>query len=494
MNEIVLALMRLLAAASGRGPLAPSERAEAYLPTPAKLRAALSNATERQRVVSDRLAATRLRWNDLQAAGLIGKLDQARVLDAQMRTDPQAPKPIIGFPGAEIRFFHDKLLLDAAGPSANHLWRELIEGRSTLAAVTRSAAEAEEAVMHLRRLEDVLLRVQAARDAAQLTASPLHEVLALYRVEGDLAAPPSESDITDGIPSGTDDAGSSIDGPAMPDITHLVVLLHPGARLAGFIDLGIDADPEIRGAGLKYWFVQIAGLDVVGHQARDWRSNFAAWSSVNWAAAGLAPPPGADHRKAAEDRWDALVANMVLSSAAGTVSSAVQIAPTDPRLMLAGILAEAMMWLRQQGRIDQLLTVAAPPGRLSPGMSYLHYHAGTEGLRAILVRALLAVLQGQGLANLALRQEVQSDFVLASALANIEADVSTRSALSLDDQVRRLLSVWHLAEPWLATGARLHALGIFIETADRSWSSWREHRGNLSRYRQLVEYYRRLLA
>ena len=444
--------------------------------------------------MGERLAATRLRWDDLQAAGLIGKLDQARMLDAQMRTDPLAPKPIRGLPGAEIRFFHDKLAMDTVGQSANRLGRELIEGRSTLVAVTRSAAKAEEAVMHLRRLEDVLLRVQAARDAASLTASPLHEVLALYRVEGDLGAPPSQSDLTDGIPSGTDDASSSIDGPALPDITHLVVLLHPGARMAGFIDLGIDADLEIQGAGLKYWFVQIAGLDVVGHQIRDWRTNFAAWSSVNWAAAGAALPPGVDHLKAAEDRWDALVANMVISSAAGTNSSAVQIAPTDPRLMVAGILAEAMMWLRQQGRIDQLLTVAAPPGRLSPGMSYLHYHAGTEGLRAIFVRALLAVLQSQDPASLALRQDLRADLALTDALTRIEADVSRRSVLPFKHQVPRLLSVWPLAEPWLATAARLDAMGNFIETAGSSWSSWREHRGNLSRYRQIAEYYHRLLA
>ena len=283
MNQIVMALMRLLAAAGGRGALAPSERAAAYLPTPPKLRAALSNATERQRVVGERLAATRRRWDDLQTAGLIGKLDQARVLDAQMRTDPQAPQPILGLPGAEVRFFHDKLAMDTEGQSANRLGRELIEGRSTLAAVTGSAAKSEEAVMHLRRLDDVLLRIQAAGDAARLTASPLHEVLALYRVEGDLGAPPSQSELTDGIPSGTDDASSSIDAPAMPDITHLVILLHPGATVSGFIDLNVDTDPDIQGAGLKYWFVQIAGLDVVGHQPRDWRTKFAAWSSANWA-------------------------------------------------------------------------------------------------------------------------------------------------------------------------------------------------------------------
>jgi hypothetical protein len=486
MQVMVDALQLLLAAIAKGGALGPSEPATAYLPTPAKLTAQLATEAQRRQFLQDYLDDVRPRWDEANALGLLARLERVRAEHQVMKGNAAPLKPVPHLPQNDVAYFYEHLALDntnESGNRANRRGRDLLRGTTTVAAETTTAANAVRAVMHLRRLDDVLLRVLAAHDAAQQTGTPLADVLALYRVEGNLDAPPSSDSLNLGIPSGTFDAVTSLN-PA-PNIQHLALLLDPGVDIAGVLNLSAATDDEIRALGVLFWSVHIAGLDVVGAIAKPWRANFARWSADNWVAAGQSAGSATADRQAAEARWDALVANMDLSLLASGSSTALSIAPRSPRVLVSGILAEASMQLRAWGTTKHLLNSPASQA-LTPGMSYLAYHAGEENIRAILARSLVAVTALTGIRYSDLRARIFSDIVTASRVGNL------RPTEKLPDATARtmLLDAWVWVQPWLQVNDHLALVSDFIETVDgNAWRSWREHRGNLSRYRVLRAYY-----
>ncbi len=499
MQIVISALEHLQAALKGRGALAPDEPATAYLPTSARLAASLSAPAERTRVVTERRDAAMQRLAQLDGLGLAVKLGTVRAAEQAQRADAGAPQPIVGLDGGQVRSFIEWLALDntlESSQRANHIGRDLVLGVRAVASVCGSADAAAQAVMHLRRFDDVLCRVQAAQIAASATDTPLPEVLALYRVEGDLAMPPSAPSIGDGIPSGRFDALSSIAIEISPDMSHLVLLLHPAARVAGGFDLASSSDEAIHEAALLYWCLQIAGLDELIAQPAPSSASFKTWSAANWTAAGAVPPAGSTAQQLAERRWRAMRETMRIVALAGTRSSALAIVPDDPLLLVAGVLAEGVMLRRRLGTRASLLGGGAA-GDLSAGMQYLHYHAGADYIGALIVRALLASLRGHGLGHVALRQALRADLPMTDNLANIETAVTGPAPrrADRDRQTATLLTVWPAAQLWLRDGNRLDLLTRFLEDAKREdLDTWRAHRGNLSRYRQLLSYYQRVFS
>jgi hypothetical protein len=227
---------------------------------------------------------------------------------------------------------------------------------------------------------------------------------------------------------------------------------------------------------------------------KSWRSNFAVWSSGNWTAAGYPSGSATAARQAAEQRWDDLVANMDVSRPSSGTSAAILVTPRNPAAMVAGILQEAVMMRRAWGTAQHLLGASPPPPAgpaVSAGMSYLYYHAGVENMQAILARALVAVMDTSGMRYSALRGKILSDVVIGSDIARM------RPVTNMSDAAARpvLLQAWPKLAPWLQVNDHLTLLSDFVETVDgNTWRSWTQHRGNLSRYNRLLDYYQRVTA
>lgn len=485
-------------------PLAPPESAEAYLPDEAELLATLNakDLAGRKTFVADALAGVKPRWARAEAAGLTAKLDKTRSADAAMAKS--AVKPVAGLPKNAPSAFRENLMIDAKGEAENDLGRKLVKDEITVDSVALTGATAARAVMNLRRLDDTLTRILSASTAAGATFTPLTDVLAMYRTEGDLNAPPSTASLTAGIPSGKHDARTSLN--PRPDLSHLVWLAdaaHPW--VAG------KPDALVKELALRFWFVQIGGLDVVGGLPAPVAAAFANWSADNWLrATDTVPDAGAVAlaRLKAADRWKALIDTMEVAtkpSATGG-SPAVQVSPKDPEVLVAGILEEAVMLQRRLGKVASLPGVtpaAAAPKDMTPGMAYLHYHAGTEQMQQIMVSAALAAAASTdaryktlrtaikaGLNVTALRTKMTLSDKNAKKLGDSALPAADKAALE-SENATLAGDMWSLLTTWLnADTTRVDLLGTFIETADSGiWSAWSDHRGNLSRYNVLRAYY-----
>ncbi|MFZ5816420.1 MAG: hypothetical protein ACOY93_14155 [Bacillota bacterium] len=502
MQALVQALVAALQALMGAVSIGPDEGPEAYLPTQAKLKARLNDPAVRQSMVTDYLAEVQGRWQRADAAGLIAKLGRVRTEHAKMKSDPGTVKPIPHLPQNDVAFFFEHLATDntnESGGRANKLGRDLVLGTRTVAQVTGTADEAVRAIMNLRRLDDLLTRILSASAVSQATMTPIAEVLALYRVEGDMNAPPSTASLTRGIPSGTQDA-ISIVNPA-PNLRHLVFLAGPGATVGSLIDFSTATDAEIREFALAIWCLQIGGLDVVAQLPRPWRNNFAAWSAQNWTAAGYPVGTPAQARQAAEQRWDQLVNNMDVARPHSGASQAVMVTPANPSALVTGILQEAVMLQRAMGKAERLLGPGLPAPlagtELTRGMAYLFYHAGDQQshhhgqTQALLTRAMLAAFDAPGVRYGPLRSAILNDMTVASHIAQLRPVKKMSHAAALPV----LRSGWPKVQQWLRQSNHLDLLSDFVESVDGNvWSSWTEHRGNLSRYNLLLDYYRRVMA
>jgi hypothetical protein len=130
--------------------------------------------------------------------------------------------------------------------------------------------------------------------------------------------------------------------------------------------------------------------------------------------------------------------------------------------------------------------------RLPVSIAYLHFHAGTENFRTILVRAVAAARHTTEATWQPLRQAIAGDATLQSqtAVLGLIEESPTDIAVALAG------AVWWAVESWLVQANHLTLLVDYLEKAplDTGWTSWTPHRVNLSRYRVLLSYYERLLT
>ena len=134
-------------------------------------------------------------------------------------------KPVAGLPDSEPGAYREHLMLDAGLSTGNRVGRDLVLGTTPPSAVATSGAKAANAIVQLRRLDDTLPPRTRCTVRFRGDGVAMGEVMALYRVEGDMQFPPSEASLAANIPSGRTDAASSL--AAKPDISHLVLMLNP---------------------------------------------------------------------------------------------------------------------------------------------------------------------------------------------------------------------------------------------------------------------------
>ena len=454
-----------------------------YVPTRAKLTA------------SPTLGATfdsyglelRVAYGDLDSANLIAKVQRARSLATAMASSPV--KPIDGLPQNAPGRFDDRLLLDVSNstPNGTQLGFDLASGATSPAGITDKVA----ALLQMRRVSDVFIRIAAAQQAATKLRRPIEELMTLYRVEGNLDVPPSSGSLDRLIPSDAPTAPTKMGSYQQPDGSliwpHLVWLgKSPFKYGIEIFEQGTSDPKDLKEPAILDWALQICGLDDLqslyfSKGSGTMKDEFARWSNDNWTAAGLASTPSE-----AEQRWDALVSNLVtreVAPAAGVVS----VAPSDPADFVAGLLVEAQALLLA----DRNAITAGP---LDMPMKYLIYHAGTEQFSQLMTRALLEVHATSPAAYRPLRDEIRSDTSFTAKLDSLKPQRSLPDTPALRlalDVVSPDTNAWLAAK----NPARIQMLSAFLETASATvWNSWTEHRGNLSRYMVLLEYYRRVFA
>ena len=433
-------------------------------------------------------------YRRMDADGTVGRVEQASTLSVVVRNTHPVP-PIPGLPNNTTQDFDDRLVLDSpvSSPSATATAYALVKGDMLPSSISTPDAKVN-ALIQMRRLDNIFIRVQAAQMAKTAISRPVEEVMALYRVEGNLGVPPSSISLDRMIPSDTPAEPSSM--PFYPKVgtkhvwPHLVWLAKDIFKYGkDILDVTVDGD-LVKEPALIDFALQICGLDewqqVYFIRDKPMRETFIDFSDLMWTRAGISR----GDRAAAGARWDALISNLVVKQFNVSGVSAVSITPTDPVKFLAGILAEAQAQLLASAETSLLVTT---PARSS--MLYLLYHAHAAGLSLpVLTRALLEVHVTKPAAYTALFKEIEADKDLALLLNDLnhirhEADTKRSRA--------NLHGLDNSTNVWLANNepVRLDLLTNFFETAGHNvWDSWEEHRGNLSRYMVLLDYYQRLFT
>jgi hypothetical protein len=452
-----------------------------YLPTPATLEIRLAGMSkvDRQAELAARLAQVLARWQAAEAAGAVATLDRAKAAETAARAAlPAGPRSLPGALPTRLR-----LDLDLASPGPA-LGRSLVTGATTVSAAARTAHLCRQALMGLRQLDDVLARVEAARQAATATGAPLPLVLALYRTEGALALPPSADSIAAGLPSGTSAADTSLGD--RPDLTNLVWLAD-AAPVAGW------TDTRLQDWATRELILQVAGLDVLGGFPAGGVA-YQGWTHATWKAAGV-------------DNFGTVLARaMVLADAvavrrhlpAAPLRPAVSAAVKTPVPFVATVISDGVQLLSTYRSDLAVLLGPGPhpppaPTTVSWGIAYLRYNVGEDNLRLALASALLAASGTKGAARAALRTRIAADPALKAAL---KAALAAVDAATTDVQkAAAQAAVWPVVGPWCLTAGNLDALGTFVEEASPTeWRTWKVPRANVTRFRVLLAYYERLLA
>jgi len=489
----------------------PARQTVTYVKDAAELQARLAMMTVagRRNFVSTFFVEVQWRWDHADALGVLDWLKNVSRAEQKMTTNPV--RPIADLPQNAPQVYGHKLKVDVSGLSGTRLGRQLVLGDVTLDDAAATAVTATDAVMNLRRLNDLLTRALSAEMTARATGTPLADVLALYRVEGDLAVPPTLGSLEAGIPSDASDAAAVID--PFPDFNQLVWSVAPETvRDPNDPSRALD-DDKIKEIALSHWFVRIGGLNEVGLLAYPKQIDFAAWSSRNWLAANDIDPTSMVRTAAADEasnRWTAQIDNLEVrrvTSATG-LSGAVMVVPKHTETLITGILSEAVMRHRAGGKLLNLLG-ALPAGSarrdLTPGLAYLLCNAGEENFKLMLASATVAASRTRAARYGELQSVIAAKFPvgIASFVLSRVGELSDQLQPSLPRGVRDRItaeilafstSLWKLMGGWLLNDARrLELLGEFMETASPTlWPSWTESRGNMSRYNVLRAYYQLL--
>lgn len=478
--------------ASG-GSLTPPLPAGRYLPSQARLRAALKTTTRGDRAAA--LAEIRdevlVRWNACEAMGLLTVLRRAHAVEKATRTAlPVVPPSLPGIPATYIvpKYLRERLLLHGGAQIA----ADLVTGSMTLDAAAATPGSTSAAVLSLRQLDDVLSRALAVESAATATGAERALVAALYRVEGALGMPPSAKSLNNLIPSGTTSELSSNEGGA--DISQLVWVSNTTS---------VTTLATAQGEAIAAFLLQIAGLDVLG--GKSW-AEFQQWSIDTWVTAGVTPPDPAGAAARVALLQDALaVVKTKLPGVAG--SDVFMAAVRDPIALTATALGEGVQFLRGNLSAASFYGVgplrADAPTQLSEGMAYLRYNAGDEQARSLLASALRAAAATQHARWSGLRARIGTAFLANLRAASAAGDAAASGVKDHDDRKARKKrarlhseAVWPWLEPWLEQAGNLEALEEFVnEAGGAEWSSgWFRIRANLARFRVLLAYYRALFA
>ena len=176
--------------------LLPNEPVNNYIFTENDLRTELNALSNHQRdiKIADYLSDVMVNWNEVSSKNLILKLKKAKEIHNDMHNS--TVKPIEGVSFNEPKYYW--LGVNLSYESTNNGISDavkLIEGKLKISEISKSASETFNIIMQLRRLDDVLLRILISSDIADDLSLSIEEVMAIYRIEGNLNVPPSASSL-----------------------------------------------------------------------------------------------------------------------------------------------------------------------------------------------------------------------------------------------------------------------------------------------------------
>jgi hypothetical protein len=237
------------------------------------------------------LAELQVSYRRLDASGLLGMVLRASALDATVKaTHPVAP--LHGIDKGAPKQFDDRLILNSpnGASSATITGFGLVAGDIDPATITSTDAKVE-ALVQMRRVDDIFIRVQAAQQAAAMINRPVAEVMALYREEGNLGVPPSTASLARMIPSDAPAERTSM--PFYHDIwPHLVWLAKSDIVYNGLPMHYISSGSHFKDLAIVDWFLQICGLDelqmfYIRRGPTSMQDMFTVYSQQNWTDAGI---------------------------------------------------------------------------------------------------------------------------------------------------------------------------------------------------------------
>ncbi len=377
-------------------------------------------------------------------------------------------------------------------------------GRSLPPPLTATKNAAKGAIRDLVVLEAFLVRYAATINAAATAGISLAETLALYRVEGDLAAPLSNVHILDRLP-----VNEKINIENLGDDTHSVSLTlqrglwsYPFKALApralglpaGTLPVGAAraaAEQQAKCFALIHWMILIGGLDLISNAVSLPISplGFRALITTvmqNWRMArGLS-----SIKKHREDEFDRVMLDLKCIWPADANGRLI-VVPDTPVLLATFALTQAVLLFG----LDHT-KANGPFIQPHPDLTYLAYnlqHARSNADKTrdryihLLASAAVAAAKSTNptfaplkakLAPLGLPNKLQKDpKVDSSEHVSVFDKLTAIPTKFLDD----------------ATNSGL--LADFILRAEhKDWNPYEPNRGNLARYRKLLEFYRGLLS
>jgi hypothetical protein len=134
-----------------------------------------------------------------------------------------------------------------------------------------------------------------------------------------------------------------------------------------------------------------------------------------------------------------------------------------------------------------------PPGhpltgtQLAPHIGYLMYNVGIEKMQGLILSAICFATRSSASPSLkaAISGSTLSGFIASTSSALPTMDADSVAALANTE--------WPRLSTWLSSGGNLRELSRLIEATDgNAWRSWDVPRGNMSRFRVLLDYYQRL--
>ncbi len=275
--------------------------------------------------------------------------------------------------------------LDGTTPGANGAVavRDLVErgtdpAQSPIADVIDTPEDAKLALLALRQLDDLCIRLLAVDRAARDLGKPFADVLTLYRQECGLWVYPPADAFLLGIPAAapvelnqtTSRPGerTAVDPRWCPSYEHGYWLANQAAPdlilQGGTTPFNVD---QLRTTALSmFCFLNTLGFDnfsftsadaIVNNDFAAIRAEFIARGKEYWAASGLPAAQGTE--QVLGKRWDDLLGNLNVirdyRGLDGQQPAAVLVTPVDPVLHLAEMLKEGMAFLYSKVPARRLL-------------------------------------------------------------------------------------------------------------------------------------------
>lgn len=382
-------------------------------------------------------------------------------------------------------------------------------GRTLSPTLTATKAAAKRAIRALVVLEAFLVRISAAINAAATVGVSLAETLALYRVEGDLVTPISNAHLQDRLPFNEklDVRNLGIDTGSVSLTLQRGLWSYPYKALAPRA-LGIPAtvlpaagsmrtaaEKKVKCFALIHWMLVIGGVDVVARtvgtiEPIGFRVGLTKFVDKYRTAVGL-PSVIADR----EVEFDSVFNDLTCSWPADEHGRVV-VAPNTPVLLASFALTIALLVFRRDHAHGGGPFIQPPLG-----LEYLGYHVqadlvAKENDRFVRLLASAAVAAAKSMNPMfgALKARLAP---LGLPTSPPKDPAPETDPPVYDTTVFDVLTT----SSFLNNAASAGFLADFILRAEGvDWRnpggapSYADNRGNLARYRKLLEFYKALLA